>query len=579
VLEGWRPEFPLGHERVPRPDIYVDGEPVYILGKGVVRERERSLQLLNIEVAEYMSEFLKTTFGPQGLDKIIIVQEGKSRITYVSNDAEMIFRKTPFQHPVAQFLAGAAVAAQKEVGGGGATSIILAGEILRNCGMLIKNGVHPSVIQDGCIEAMNKTIEIINQTAIPVNIADHKITSQIVKTSITSGCLLEFGGLIADMILKIIGAVNKAHLEDVLLNVKVKKVEGGWIGDSKLVMGCAFYREPTHPDMPERVTKAKIAILKGGLKIPERGRTRYLNHGITLEALHNFKEFRVEKMKLLMDTIEKISSTGANVLFVEKGIDQEIIDYLARSGILTIRRFPPPELEEVAEATGANIVSDVNILDASDLGGAELVELRRIAGEPWWFVEGCRNPKVVNLLLRGANAQLLLEAETAIKNIFKTISMLWRDRRVVAGGGALEMEIARRLREYSRQTPGKKQLVINAIADAFHSIPSALIQNAGLKPVDVLPDLRSKHAQGGVNIGFDVFKRESCDMVSSQVLEPVQVKIQAVKTAFEAVYTILRIDDLILCRCLPKPEADYKRRMEGTSPKRVKKIKRDFGID
>lgn len=579
ISKGWKPEFPLNHEKIPKPDIYIDGKPVYILGKGAQRERKKPLQLLNIEVAGYISEFLKTTFGPLGLDKIIIAQEGKSRIIYVSNDSEVIFRKTPFQHPIAQFLAGAAVAAQKEVGGGGATSVILAGEILKNCGTLIEKGIHPSIVQDGCIEAMNKVIEIIDKNAMPITINDDKIISQIVKTSLTSGCLIEFGDLIADMILKIIRYVNEPYLEDVLLNIKIKKVEGGWIGDSRLVMGCAFYREPTHPDMPEKVVNAKIAILKGGLKVSERGRTRYFDHGTISETLHDYKEFRVEKKRILKDVIEKVSSIGANVLFVEKGIDQDIMDYLARMKLLTIRRFPPPELEEVAEATGANIVSDVNILDTSDLGEAEIVELRRIAGEPWWFIEGCRNPRVVNILLRGANAQLLLEAETAIKNVFKIISVLWRDRRVVAGGGALEMEIARQLREYSKQTSGKKQLVINAVAEAFHSIPSALIQNAGLKPIDIVPNLRSMHAHGGVNIGFDVFKRTPCDMISSRILEPVQVKVQAVKTAFEAVYTILRIDDFILCRRLPKPEADYKRRMEGTAPERVKKIKRDFGID
>ncbi|MEM2122649.1 MAG: thermosome subunit alpha [Candidatus Bathyarchaeia archaeon] len=579
VLKGWKPEYPLSHERVPRPDIYLDSEPVYVLGKGARREQKRSLQLLNIEVAEYISEFLKTTFGPQGLDKIIIAQEGKSRITYISNDAETIFRKTPLQHPVAQFLAGAAVAAEKEAGGGGATSIILAGEILRNCKVLIEEGIHPSIIQDGCIEAMNRVIEIIDRNAMPINTADDRVISQIVKTSLTSGCLLEFGDLIADMILKVVRSVDELNLVDVLSNVKVKKVEGGWIGDSRLVMGCVFYREPTHPDMPEKVVDAKIAVLKGGLKIPEKGRTRHLSHGAILRTLRDYEEYKFQKLNILRGIVEKVSSTGANVLFVEKGIDPELIDYLARIKLLTIRRFPPPELEEVAEATGANIVSDVNVLDASDLGTAELIELRRIAGEPWWFVEGCKDPKVVNILLRGANTQLLLDAETAVRSVFKTISVLWRDRRVVAGGGALELEIARHLRDYSKQISGKKQLVIDAIAEAFHSIPSVLIQNAGLRPVDVLPNLRFRHSQGGVNIGFDVFKREPCDMVSSQVLEPVQVKVQAVKTAFEAVYTILRIDDLILCKRLPKPEADYKRRMEGTAPERVKKIRRDFGID
>lgn len=572
-----RPEYPLRHERVPRTDIFIDGEPVYILGRGAEREEEKPLQLSNIDVAGYLADFVKTAFGPQGLDKIIMAQEGKSIITYISNDAEMLFRKIPLQNPIAQFLAGAAVATSREVGDGTITSMILSGEILRNCGKLIERGIRPSIIQDGCIEVMKRVLQIIDQNAIQAQ-GDDEIVKQVVKTSLTSGCVLEFRDLIADMMVNLIKSIDNRHLEDVMRSIEVKNVVGGWMGDSRLVRGCAFYREPLNLDMPEKVENARIAILKGGLKIPERGRTRHLEHKGVIETTQRYGEFKKQRIQILKGIVDRVSSVGANVLFIEKGIDELIADYLVKSRILTIRRFPPPELERVVEATGARMVADINVLEESDLGEAEIVRLEKIKGEPWWFIEGCRNLKVNEFLLRGANSQMLGEAERAFKSMFKVLSVFYRDKRLAAGGGALEMEIASRLRGWMRSVSGKKQMIINAVADAFESIPSTLIKNSGIKPIDILPELRVKHSQGAVHTGYDVYERKVTDMIANNVLEPIQVKIQEVKTAFEAAYTILRIDDFILCRQLPKPEADYVKRMEGTAPDRVKKIKKEYGV-
>jgi len=574
-----RPEDPLSHERVPLPDIYVGRHPVYILSKGATRETERPVLLTNIEVAGYMADFVKTAFGPLGLDKIIIAQEGKSRIIYLSNDAEMIFKKVPLKHPLAQFLAGAAVATAKEVGGGTVTSIILAGEILRKCGALVEKGIHPTVIQEACTETLDSVLSVLDENAIPIDLEDRHVVRHVFKTSLTSGSVAGFRDFVANMGLRITELVKRRDLDYALRNIEVKRVVGGWFGDSRLVKGCTFYREPTHPDMPDRVQNARIAILKGGLEIPERGRTRHLDHRNVIENLQGYQEYRRQRIQILKDMVDRVVSTGANVLFVEKGIEDAAIDHLARRRLLAIRRFPPPELERVAEATGGTPVSDLDALEQKDLGEARSVYLERIAGEPWWFLEDCRNTRVVELLLRGANTQLLGETERAIKNVFKTLSVLYGDARITAGGGALEMEIAHQLREWSRHVLGKKQTVVEAVADAFEAIPCALIQTTGLHPLDVIPRLRAEHVRGARYAGFDVHERRVKDMLVGRVVEPVRVKTQEITTAFEAVYTILRIDDFILCRQLPKPEADYTRRMRGTAPQRVKETKKEYGVD
>jgi chaperonin GroEL (HSP60 family) len=480
---------------------------------------------------------------------------------------------------LAQFLAGAAVATAKEVGGGTVTSIILAGEILRKCGALIKKGIHPTVIQEGCTETLDSVLKILDESAIPIDLEDRDIVRHVFETSLTSGSVSGFRDLMANMVLRITELVDRKDLGSALRNIEVKRVVGGWFGDSRLVRGCTFYREPTHADMPESVENAKIAILKGGLKIPERGRTRHLDHKVLIEDPHGYQEWTRQRIQLLKDMVDRIVSTGANVLLVEKGIDDAAICHLARRGLLTIRRFPPPELERVAEATGGAPVSDVETLEQKDLGEAKRVYLERIAGEPWWFLEDCRNPRIMELLLRGANTQLLGEAERAMKNAFKTLSVLYGDARITVGGGAVEMEIAQQLRERSRRIPAKKQLVVEAVADAFEAIACALIQTTGLDPLDVLPTLRAEHARGARRVGFDVHERRVKDMLVGRVVEPVGVKIQEITAAFEAAYTILRIDDFVVCRQLPKPEADYTRRVKGTAPRRVKEIREEYGLE
>ncbi|WP_455364678.1 TCP-1/cpn60 chaperonin family protein, partial [[Eubacterium] cellulosolvens] len=463
------------------------------------------------------------------------------------------------------------------VGGGTVTSILLAGEILRKFGLLLEKGIHPTIIQDTCMKSMRKILQLIKEHTIPMPDNERTI-KHLVKTSLTSGSVSVFDNLIFKMVLKILRSVDREDLESVFKDIEIKRVVGGWIGDSRLVIGCTFYREPTHPDMPQKVIDAKIAILKGGLKIPKRGRTRHLDHNNAIETIQDFHAFREQRVKILKEIIDKVLSTGANTLFIEKGIDPLIVDYLVKSQILVIRRFPYPELERVARATGACIVSDIDLLEKTDLGKAKNISLEWIAGEPWWFIE-CESSEIIEILLRGANTQLLGEVERAIKNMFKTLAVFHKDKRVVTGGGALEMEIAHNLRKWATNESGKEQVIINAVAEAFEQIPSALIETTGLHPLDYIPTLRSNHAGGFARAGFNVKKKRIEDTFEHNIVDPAPVKIQVMKTAFEAVYTILRIDDLILCKQLPKPEADYTRRMRGTSPEKVDEAKKDYGID
>jgi len=566
---------PLDHERVPLPDIYEDGKPVYILSKGTTRKTGREALRENIQVAQVMVEFVKDLFGPYRMVKMI----SEGNITYVTSDLLTAFRKTPLSHPAAQLMAGAAVATYRECGGGAASTVILTGKILEKCQRLLDLNVHPNTIAEGLLVAFNKVLEIANKLAMHSTVDEHEFVRHIVRRTL-SGKLPAYEEehlvrLISQLI-KTVGVekLSGSERSDV---VDFKKALGGSLSESEIIDGLILFKEIPHMDMPRAVRDAKIALVKGRLRL-DRKLGRYENRKISFDKPEELSRFEDSKQDLLRGFLQNILQAGANVLMVEEGIDDFLLEYLARLGILAIRRFPPPEFDRVAKATGATIITDLYNVAPSDLGWAEVVEERKINRKLWFCIRGCRNPRTVDVLLRGSTNELLDDVERVVKGVLPMIKVLHEDDRLVWGGGAFEEEISTSLRDYANEFADKRQLTVNAVADAFEYLPILLGETVDLKGIDVIAELRAKHAKGERSSGIDLAEKRIADMDALKMYDLYAMKLQVIKTAFETALTILRIDDFIIGRKLSEPELNYMQRMKGSSPERLEKMRKDYGL-
>jgi len=567
---------PLAHERVPLPDIYEDGKPVYILSRGTTRRTGREVLRENIQVAQVMVEFVKDLFGPYRMVKMI--SEGK--ITYVTSDLLTALRKTPLCHPAAQLIAGAAVATYRECGGGAASTVILAGKILEKCQQLLDLGVHPNTMADGLLVAFDKVLEIANKLAMRSTVDESEFIKDVVRRSL-SGKLPAYeeehlARLISQLV-KTIGVENLSSSErsDV---IDFKKVLGGSLSESEIIDGLILYKEIPHMDMPKAMKDAKIALVKGRLRL-DRKLGRYDNRKISLDSHEELSRFERSKRDLLRGFLQNIIQVGVNVLMVEEGIDDFLLEYLAELGILAIRRFPPQEFDRVAKATGATIITDVYDVAPSDLGWAEVVEERKINRQPWLCIRGCKNPRTVDVLLRGTTNELLDDVERVVKGALPMIKALHEDGRLVWGGGSFEEEISASLRNYANEFEDKRQLTVNAVADAFECLPILLGETVDMKGIDVIAELRAKHAKGERSAGIDLAEKSIADMHALKIYDLYAMRLQTIKTAFETALTILRIDDFIIGRKLSEPELAYMKRMKGSSPEKLKKTRKDYGLE
>jgi len=566
---------PLAHERVPLPDIYEDGKPVYILSRGTTRRTGREVLRENIQVAQVMVEFVKDLFGPYRMVKMI--SEGK--ITYVTSDLLTAFRKTPLSHPVAQLMAGAAVATYRECGGGAASTVILAGKILEKSQQLLDLGVHPNGIADGLLVAFDKVLEIASKLAIRSTFDENEFIKHVVGRSLSGKFPAYEEENLARLISQLVKTVGIENLSssERLDVVDFKKVLGGSLSESEIVDGLILFKEIPHMDMPRAVKDAKIALVKGRLRL-DRRLGRYENRKISFDKPEELSRFEHSKQDLLRGFLENIIQVGVNVLMVEEGIDDFLLEYLARLGILAIRRFPPPEFDRVARATGATIITDLYGVVPSDLGWAEVVEERKINRKLWLCIRGCKNPRTVDVLLRGTTNEILDDVERVVKGVLPMIKILHQDDRLVWGGGAFEEEISTSLRNYANEFADKRQLTVNAVADAFEYLPVILGETIDLKGIDVIAELRAAHAKGERSAGIDLVEKRTADMDALKMYDLYAMKLQVIKTAFETALTILRIDDFVIGRKLSEPELNYMQRMKGTSPERLEKMRKDYGL-
>ncbi|MEM1737439.1 MAG: thermosome subunit beta [Nitrososphaerota archaeon] len=515
--------------------------PVIILREGTQRTRGRDAQLNNIMVAKVIAEAMRSSLGPRGMDKMLVDSFGDVTIT---SDGATILKEMEVEHPVAKMLVEVAKAQDAEVGDGTTTVVVLAGELLAKAEELIEKEVHPSIIIDGYKKAAVKALEVYDQIAVPVSVEDKETLKKIAKTSMSAkvvsedaDCLAE---IVVDAILRVAEQVNGKWTVD-LDNIKLEKKEGQSIRDTSIIDGVVLDKEVVHPGMPKIVHDAKIALLDAPLEIEKTEFDAKLH----IETPEQMKAFMEQEEQMLKEMVDKIAAAGANVVICQKGIDDVAQHFLARKGILAVRRVKRSDIEKVARATGARIITRIEEISEKDLGRAKLVEERRVGEDKMVFIEGCENPKAITILIRGGTKRLVDEAERSIKDALNVVKDVLVEPKIVAGGGAPEIEISLALRDYAKTLPGKEQLAVEKFAEAVEIVPAQLAENAGLDPIEALVNLRAKHKEGQRWAGINVFEGKIDDMYKLNVLEPVLVKKQAIKSAVEAAAMILRIDDII----------------------------------
>jgi thermosome len=515
------------------------GTPILVLREGSERTRGRDAQSRNIMAAKTIANAVKSTLGPKGMDKMLVDSMGDVVIT---NDGATILKEMDIEHPAAKMMVEIAKTQDEEVGDGTTSAVILAGELLKRAEDLLEQEVHPTLIAAGYRLAAEKAYEILDGIAQTVKPTDSQTLKKIAITSMTGKGAGTAREMLTDLAVDAVKMIAEKGVENIDIDhIKLEKKMGGSTEDTKLIMGMVLDKERVHPGMPKTVKNAKIALINSALEIEKTE----VDAKIEITAPEQLKAFLEEEEKMLKEMVEKVTSSGANVLFCQKGIDDLAQHYLAKAGVFAVRRVKESDMKKLASATGGKIQTSMEEIAAQDLGKAGLVEERKIGGEEMIFVEDCQNPKAVSILLRGGTDHVVDELERGMHDALKVVAVALEDGKYVAGGGAAEIELALKLRDYAASVGGREQLAIQAFADAIEVIPRALAENAGLDPIDMLVALRSAHEKGQKNAGLDVFKGEPTDMLKAGVIEPLRVKTQAISSGTESATMILRIDDVI----------------------------------
>jgi thermosome len=517
------------------------GVPVLVLKEGSSRSRGKEAQHTNIMAAKIVAETVKSALGPKGMDKMLVDSLGDTTIT---SDGRTILDEMDIQHPAAKMMVEVAKTQDNEAGDGTTTAVILAGELLGKAEELVEKNVHPTIIIDGYKKASDKALEVLEKIAIPTETNAEEYLKKSAMTSMASKLVAEYREHLAELAVKAILEVAekengkyKADIDD----VKVEKKTGESIRDTKLIQGIVLDKDVAHSGMPKRVEKAKIVLLDAALEIEK---TEF-DAKINIESPEQMEAFLKQEEGMLKEMVEKIAAIGANVVLCEKGVDDMVQHFLARKGMLTVRRIKKSDMEKLAKATGGKIITNMDDMSASDLGYANLVEERKIGDDKMTFVEGCKHPRAVTILIRGGTQRIVEEAERSVHDALCVVRDIVEEPKIVAGGGAPELEMSRTLRKYAETLPGREQLAVKGFADALEVIPSTLTENAGLDPIDILSELRARHEKGEKWSGIEVLSGKVQEMSETGVFEPLAVKKQIIKSATEAASMILKIDDVI----------------------------------
>ena len=521
---------------------YLTRQPVLILKEGTERSRGRDARKSNMTAAQVIAEVLKTTLGPRGMDKMLIDSLGDITIT---NDGATVLNEIDVQHPAAKMMIEVAKTQDDEVGDGTTTAVIFAGELLKKAQELLEQNIHPSIIISGYQKASEKALAKLEKLAIDVDLDDRETLMKLANTSMRSKTVSSvrehLSGIVIDAILQIIEERDGEIIADVD-NVQIVKKVGKSLNETELVKGVIIDKEAVHDGMPKKVKNPKIALIDAAIEVEK---TEF-DAEIRIRSPDAIKAFLDQESEMLKKKVDDIVSSGAKVLFAQKGIDDVAQHFLAKAGVLAARRVKKSDMEKLAKATGAKIVSNLSDLKDADLGTCESVEERKVGDDKMIFVEGCSDPRAVAIFIRAGLERMIDEAERALNDALFVISDVAELPKMVPGGGAIETELSKTVRSYATQVGGREQLAIEAFADALEVIPRTLAENAGLDILDSMVAIKAAHdKKGGSAMGINVYDEGVIDMLEQGVVEPMAVKLQAVKSAVEVSAMILRIDDVL----------------------------------
>ena len=519
------------------------GMPVLILKEGASQTKGRDAQKNNITAAKLISEIVRTSLGPRGMDKMLVDSLGDVTIT---NDGATILKEIDVQHPAAKMMVEISKATDNEVGDGTTSVVILAGALIEKAEDLITKDVHPTIIVDGYRKSATKAIEVLNSISQKIDPNDKEQLIRIARTSMQTKLISREADAVAQIVVNSVLQVSEQNPDGNgyrvdLDDIKVEKKAGGSLADTKMIKGIVLDKEVVHGGMPKRVEKAKIALVNSALEIEK---TEF-DAKININSPDQMNMFLEEENRMLKGMVDKIVATGANVVICQKGIDDIAQHYLAKEGILTVRRVKESDMTKLARATTARIVNNLEDLSAKDLGAAELVEERKVETDKWVFIEGAKHPKSVTILIRGGSQRVVDEADRSVHDALMVTKDVLEKPAIVAGGGAPESFVAGKIREWANTLSGREQLAAEKFAEAMEAIPLTLAENAGMDPIDTITELRSRQGKGSKWTGVDVKNAKITDMSKLDIVEPVSVKEQIVKSATEVASMILRIDDVI----------------------------------
>ena len=515
--------------------------PVLVLKESALQQKGRDAQENNIAAAKLVAELVRTSLGPRGLDKMLVDSLGDVTIT---NDGATILKELDVQHPAAKMMVEISKTIDNEVGDGTTSSVVFAGALLDKASDLLKKDVHSSVIIEGYQQAASKTLEIMEQMSKKIKPDDKESLEQVSTTSMQSKLVSDDSDkltpVVVDAVLAVASRDGDGYKVD-LDNLKVEKKSGGSIQDTRMIKGIVLDKEVVHSGMPTKVEKASIALLNTALEVEKTE----VSAEIRITDPTQMQMFLEEENRMLKDLVDKVRDAGANVVICQKGIDDIAQHYLAKAGILAVRRVKESDMTKLAKATGGRVSTNVDDIAADDLGSASLVHQKKVESDKWVFVEGCKNPQSVSVLIRGGSQRVVDEVDRSIHDALMVVKDVIEEPSIVAGGGAPEAYVASRLKEWADTFDGREQLAIKRYAEALEVIPLTIAENAGMDPIDTMANLRAKQSQGKQWTGIDARNTKIADMLSINVVEPLAVKEQIIKSATETASMVLRIDDVI----------------------------------
>jgi thermosome len=517
------------------------GMPVLILKEGSSETKGKEAQKNNFTAAKTVAEIVRTSLGPRGMDKMLVDSLGDVTIT---NDGATILKEIDVQHPAAKMMVEISKATDNEVGDGTTSVVVLAGSLIERAEELITKNVHPTVIVDGYRKSAFKAIEILNSIAMKVNAGEKEQLIKIARTSMQTKLVSKDSVDLANIVVTAAQQVAETHNDYTkvdLDDIKVEKKAGGSIKDTQLIKGMVLDKEVVHGGMPKRVENAKIALITSALEIEKTEFDAKLN----ITSPEQMKRFLDEENTMLKSMVDKIAAAGANVVICQKGIDDIAQHYLAKSAVLTVRRVKESDMTKLARATGARVINNLDDMTSKDLGVSDLVEERKVETDKWVFIEGCKNPKAVTILIRGGSQRVVDEADRSVHDALMVTKDVLEKPLIVAGGGSPEAYVSNKLKEWTNTLSGREQLAAEKFAESLEVIPLTLAENAGMDSIDTMTELRSRQSKGSTWAGIDARNSRIADMAEQDIVEPLSVKEQIIKSATEVASMILRIDDVI----------------------------------